>query len=686
VSLVIALDIGGTFTDLVAFDLAAGTVRQAKSSTTPFDLGVGIRNTLGKSDLKISDAETFVHGSTVAINTAIERTGADTVLLVTQGMRDVYQIGRGSRPESYNLFFNRPRPYVRRRATFEVTERLNAAGEVVTALDERGAREIVGRLRENGAKSVAVCFLHSWANPGHEAALGEIVGEEVPGVFCSLSHEILREYREYERMSTTVLNAYVGPKVSAYLEDLETLLESEGFDGQFLIMQSNGGSMSPGTAKRIPVATMESGPVGGIIAAAEISRPLGHANVIAFDMGGTTAKVSLVRDSTPDIAQGYFVGGAARGHPVMYPVVDIVEVGAGGGSIAWLDEVGALKVGPRSAGGHPGPVCYGQGGEAPTVTDANAVLGRLVADRFLGGEMPLDVEAARRAIDSQIAKPLGMTVEQAALGILRIAIAEMSLAVRSVSVGRGHDPRDFAMVAFGGAGPLHAAEIARELHIPSVIIPRLPGHFSAFGMLLADLRHDYVRTYYHPLEDSDFDEIEAIFDDLIAEGRAVLREEGVEDEAMEFQRTLDMRYIGQEFPIQTPIAGDTLAKRDTAILRQTFDAIHDRRFGHQAIDEPVEVVNLRLTATGRRRRVALPEIRGGGDEGLIGERPVIHNDAGQPVSAGIYDRERLAAGATLAGPASVVEYASTTVLLEGDSLTVMPGGELMIRIGGGAGT
>lgn len=682
-SLVIALDIGGTFTDLVAFDLAAGTVQQAKSSTTPYDLGVGIRNTLEKSDLAIAAAETFVHGSTVAINTAIERTGADTVLLVTMGMRDVYQIGRGSRPESYNLFFNRPRPYVLRRATFEIPERMAASGEVADTLDKEAAREIARRLAQRGVEAVAVCFIHSWANPSHEAEVGEILADSAPQAFRSLSHEILREYREYERMSTTVLNAYVGPKVSAYIEDLEALLASEGFAGRFLIMQSNGGSMSPATAKRIPVATMESGPVGGIIAAAEISGPLGYGNVIAFDMGGTTAKVSLVRDNQPDIAQGYFIGGPAEGHPVMYPVVDIVEVGAGGGSIAWLDEVGALKVGPKSAGGHPGPVCYGHGGEFPTVTDANAVLGRLVADRFLGGEMPLDVAAARGAIESQIAAPLGMTVEQAALGILRIAIAEMSLAVRSVSVGRGYDPRDFAMVAFGGAGPLHAAEIARELHIPSVIIPRLPGHFSAFGMLLADLRHDYVRTYYRDLGESDFDEIEAIFDDLIGEGRAVLRSEGVSDPDMSFQRHLDMRYIGQEFPIQTPVDEASLSARKTDLLRKAFDTIHDRRFGHQAIDEPVEIVNLRLTATGRRKRVSLPGFGSQGETALIGERLVIHDDPANPVSARIYEREALDVGASFAGPASVVEYASTTVLLEGDSLTVMPGGELMIQIGGG---
>jgi N-methylhydantoinase A len=397
-------------------------------------------------------------------------------------------------------------------------------------------------------------------------------------------------------------------------------------------------------------------------------------------MGGTTAKVSLVRDNKPDIAQGYFVGGYAGGHPVMYPVVDIVEVGAGGGSIAWIDEVGALKVGPKSAGGHPGPVCYGQGGEFPTVTDANAVLGRLVADRFLGGEMPLDVAAARDAIGTHISKPLSMTVEEAALGIVRIAVAEMSLAVRSVSVGRGHDPRDFAMVAYGGAGPLHATEIARELNIPTLVIPRVPGHFSALGMLLADLRHDYVRTYYRSLEGSDFDEIDAIFEELISDGVALLNSEGVDADAMTFQRFLDMRYVGQEFPIQTPIDAEDLALRDRDVLRKAFDAIHDRRFGHQAADEPVEIVNLRLTATGRRPRAQLPVISASSDTALIGERPIVYGDAAKPVPAPVYERDRLSVGATLSGPATVVEYASTTILFEGDALTVAPSGELVIGI------
>ena len=682
-SLFVALDIGGTFTDLVAFDLAGGAIRHAKSSTTPYDLSVGIRRTLEKSGLTIPAIDTFVHGSTVAINTAIERTGAKTALLVTEGMRDVYQIGRGNRPESYNLFFKRPTPYVLRRDTHEIIERLNAAGEVITALDADATAATARALGGGDIAAVAVCLIHSWANPAHEAEVGAALAREASGLFCSLSHEILREYREYERMSTTVLNAYVGPRVSRYLQDLETLLVEMGFDGQLLIMQSNGGSMSPAIARRIPVATMESGPVGGIIAAAEATRALGYRNVIAFDMGGTTAKVSLVQDNEPAIAQGYFVGGAASGHPVMYPVVDIVEVGAGGGSIAWIDEVGALKVGPRSAGGHPGPVCYGQGGTEPTVTDANVVLGRLVADHFLGGEMPLDAAAARAAIEEKIAKPLGLGVMEAALGIVRIAAAEMSLAVRSVSVGRGYDPRDFAMVAFGGAGPLHAGQIARELGIPTLIIPRVPGHFSALGMLLANLRHDYVRTYYKALDACDFTEIDTAFAAMIDEAKGVLAAEGVSADRMAFQRFLDMRYVGQEFPIQTPVTAEDIARGDAEALRAAFDRIHDRRYGHQAVNEPVEVVNLRLTATGAREKLSFPGITATVGGALIDRRPVVFNDPSKPVVSPIYDRDRLGAGETIVGPAAVVEYASTTVLFEGDRLKVAPSGELIIELGRG---
>ena len=684
-SLVVALDIGGTFTDLVAFDLSTGTVIQAKDSTTPYDLTVGIRKTLAKSGLPIGRVGTFVHGSTVAINTAIERTGAKTALIVTQGTRDVYQIGRGNRPESYNFLFKRPQPLVPRRRTFEIVERLDAEGEVIVELDSDGVRPVAERLKAEQVEATAVCLIHSWANPDHEVAVGALLKDLAPGLFHSLSHEILREYREYERISTTVLNAYVGPRVSRYLQDFENLLSEAGFLGQFLIMQSNGGAMSPETARRLPVATMESGPVGGIIAASETGRDLGVSNLIAFDMGGTTAKVSLVQDNEPVIAQGYFVGGEASGLPVMYPVIDIVEVGAGGGSIAWIDEIGALKVGPRSAGGHPGPVCYGLGGEAPTVTDANLILGRLGSDRFLGGEMRLDTNAARAAIQKNIASPLGVSPEEAALGIIKIAVAEMSLAVQSVSIGRGHDPRDFAMVAFGGAGPLHAAEIARELNIPKVIIPRVPGHFSALGMLLADLRHDFVRTYYKPLADSDFSVLQKIFSEMEASARELLLAEGMREDQISMHLYLDMRYAGQEFPIQTPISAQSITAGDMPSLRAAFDRIHERRFGHQAVHEDVEVVNCRLTGRGRRDRVQLPAVSVvETDGGLIGARDMIFEGwGGAARECPVFQREKLAAGKSIIGPAAVSEYASTTILHEGDVLTVAASGELVIDINRG---
>jgi len=465
------------------------------------------------------------------------------------------------------------------------------------------------------------------------------------------------------------------------LGDLENLLGEFGFTGRLLIMQSNGGTMTPETAKRVPVNMMESGPVGGIIAAAEVSGTLGYKNVLAFDMGGTTAKVSLVQNSEPSIAQGYYIGGLASGHPVMLPVVDIIEVGTGGGSIAWIDEVGALKVGPRSAGGHPGPVCYAQGGTAPTVTDANVILGRLSPSRFLGGEMPLDVEGAREAIRTTIAEPLDLSIEAAALGIIKIAVAEMSLAVRGVSVERGYDPRDFAMVGFGGAGPLHSAQIARELHVPTLIIPRVPGHFSALGMLMSDLRHDYVRTYYKSLADSDFDDIRRIFSGMVAEARELLLNEGTAADAMTFQHFLDIRYVGQEFPIQTPVEESAIASGDMAKIRAGFDEIHDRRYGHKATSEAVEIVNIRLTATGKRERSRFPELPPATTDALIAHRHVIFDDSLEGIECPIYDRERLGPGARISGPAVIQEYASTTVLFPGDEMQVAPSGEMIVTIG-----
>jgi N-methylhydantoinase A len=680
VTLDVGVDIGGTFTDLFAVDSESGRVFEAKSLTTPHDLSQGVFDCLAKASISAEAVGTLVHGSTVAINIAIERTGARSALVVTQGTRDVYAIGRGNRPDAYDPFFKRPQPLIPRSLTFEVAERKLAGGRTLTELAEEHAHDVARAVADSGVDAVAVCFLHSYADPEHEAIMGRVLREVLPDAHVSLSNEIVREYREYERMSTTALNAYIGPRAAEYLAQIEGGLAERNFTGRFLIMQSNGGVMSPETAKRTPVAMMESGPVGGVIASVHAGRAAGFDDVITFDMGGTTAKSSLIRGADPTIAHGYYIGGYSSGHPAMLPVVDIVEVGAGGGSIAWVDEVGSLKVGPRSAGADPGPISYGRGGTEPTVTDANVVLGRIGAASFLGGEMPLDEDAARTGIADRLGV-LGLDTVEAAIGIVRLAVANMVLAVRGVSVERGYDPRDFALMAQGGNGPLHALEIARELAIPTVVIPRLPAIFSAVGMLMADLRHDYVQTHYTALADADLPVLNDLFDELVGSGRRRLGSEAVAPEAMSFERSLDLRYAGQEFAL--PIAVDPAELRGDArdVIRARFDAAHEHRYGYATPEEDVEMVNLRVVAKGARERPTLPPGGGaGGADALLGHRPVWFGDPSSPADCAVYARERLAVGDVVTGPAVVEEHSSTTLLWPGDVATVAPGEELVVQV------
>ena len=676
----VAVDIGGTFTDLVAFDPDSGRVVQSKALTTHGDLPRGVWDCLRKAGVAPHAASTVVHGSTIAINIAIEQKGAKTALVVTRGTRDVYKIGRQNRPEAYNFNFKRPVPLVPRSRTFEANERLMATGAVLMPLTAEHAAEIVEAVRASEADAVAVCFLHSYADPLHEAAVGELLRAMLPHVYVSLSHEIVREYREYERTSTTVMNAYIGPETSAYVGSMDERLRADDFDGRFLIMQSNGGVMSPAKAKKLPVAMMESGPVGGVIAAARVGAALGFKNLISFDMGGTTAKTSLIKDNVVSVAQGYHIGGYASGHPVMFPVVDIVEVGAGGGSIAWIDEVGALKLGPQSAGSDPGPICYLRGGELPAVTDANVVLGRIGAASFLGGEMPLDIGAARRGLEATLCAPLKMNATEVAHGIVKIAVAKMSLAVRGVSVERGYDPRDFALVAIGGAGPLHAVEIARELQIPTVIVPNLPAHFSALGMLLADVRQDYVRTYYKRLVEADYAALAAIFAELLRDGHSTLDRAGVAAAARGFQYWLDLRYVGQEFWLQIPVTEEDIRNGDSAAIQRRFSEIHDQRFGHAALGEPLELVNLRLTAIGARPKIEFPKLPRSTVEARVGVRQIHLDDAARATACTVYRREKLTPAAEIEGPAVIEEYASTTVLFPGDKLRVADTGELIVTV------
>lgn len=681
----VAVDIGGTFTDLIGYDDNTGQVYHAKSPSTPSDLTVGIFNCLQKSGLSISDAINFVHGSTVAINTVIEMKGARTALVVTQGTRDVYKIGRGNRPEAYNIFFKRPFPLVPRHLTFEVEERLLASGEVLTPFNIAQARTVAEKIFKTEVEAVAVCFLHSWANPSHEVQMRNIMTATVPDAYVSLSHDILREYGEYERISTTVLNSYIGPRVSKYIDNLEQLLAGHDFAGSLLIMQSNGGVMSPATAKLTPVAMLESGPVGGFIAASRVGNALGFGNVIALDMGGTTAKTSLIKDAEPQLAHGYYIGGYARGHPMMLPVIDTVEIGAGGGSIAWVDDLGVLKVGPHSAGAEPGPICYVRGGTEPTITDANLLLGRLSPHDFLGGEMPLDVDRARDGIIERISSKLGLSEIEVALAITKIAVMNMSLAVRGISVERGYDPRDFGLVAFGGAGALHAVEVARELHIPTVIVPNYPGQFSALGMLIADIQHDYVQTYYKALGQADFSSVRTICDELIQLGRKTLTNENVPTEAMIFQRFLDIRYSGQEFSIPVPIPAEYIDRGDAEAIGKAFNEFHERRYGYHTPDQPMEIVNARISAVGKRKQLQLPTLAFNQMENpLIRKRKVYLDDSENAEECPIYSRAKLSPGDEVIGPAIIQEYACTTVLFPGDRATVTESGELVITIAEGS--
>jgi N-methylhydantoinase A len=571
-------------------------------------------------------------------------------------------------------------PLVSRDLRLEVDERLYASGEVLTPLDEASLDAAIAALKKAGVESVAVCLLHSYANAVHEKRLGELLHEKFPEAYVSLSHEILREFREYERTSTTVLNSYVGPLVRRYLVSLEKMLGAAGFCGTFRVMQSNGGVMSAETAKKMPVTMMESGPVAGVIATACLGESLGCRQIISFDMGGTTAKSSLIKDFHPEVTSSYYVGGYITGHPMMLPVVDIVEVGNGGGSIAWIDPAGGLKVGPQSAGAAPGPACYGKGGALPTVTDANLIAGRIDPEYFLGSGIRLQRDKAAAAIMDKVGKPLGLSLEEAALGILTIANFNMSLSVRAVSVEKGYDPRDCVLVPSGGGGALHAMAIARELAVPRVIIPPMPAHFSALGMLMADLKHDYVQTFVRELADISGVNVADGFAELEQSATETLREEGCAPAQMVLRRFLDMRYLGQEYTLPVPVTEDLRTLTDFGAIRARFDQLHQDHYGHSAPKEPVMIVNLRLSALGKfDNKLPLVSATDEAAGGERGRRPVIFDT--QPVDCPIYLRSGFKPGDRLTGPAVIEEVGATILVYPGDRMAVNAAGQLVIDVG-----
>lgn len=683
----LAADIGGTFTDIAVFDERSGALTFGKALSTPQHLVEGITAGVAKAGCDYASAGLFLHGSTIVINTILERTGAKTALLITEGFRDIYEIGRINRPDAYNLFFKRHVPLVERALRFEVRERILADAEIDKPLDEQEVAALGRQLEALGVEAAAILFLNCYANPAHEARAKAILERNHPDMFVSASHELSQEYREFERCSTVVANAYVGPKVRRYLGEIDAHMRAAGFRGSFLVVQSTGGLYEAEQAQRQCVRMLESGPAAGVIGTQALCRTLGLHNAIAFDMGGTTAKAGVIHNGEALTTGEALIGGYEQALPVQIAMMDIFEVGTGGGSIARIAD-GQLRVGPQSAGASPGPACYGLGGTEPTVTDANLVLGRLGADRFLGGEMRLDPDAATRALKTHIADPFGMDVVAAADGILRIAVTAMSHAVKAVTTQRGLDAGDFTLVAYGGAGPLHAVQVARELGIRRVIIPPAPGVFSAFGMLFSDLRYDYVRTWYTRLDEADFAEMENVYRALEDQGRAAVASTSVRPQRIAIKRAMDMRYVGQEHAVTVDLPMRVFAKKDRAAIKRHFDDMHCLRYGTAAPEERAEIVSLRTTVTGVMKKPPQQPIARGTSrppkEAFTGKRKVYfaaNGRAGRFLLTPTYQRANLKAGNRIAGPALVEEHGSTTVLLPRDAMTVDAYGNLVITVG-----
>jgi N-methylhydantoinase A len=664
----VAVDIGGTFTDLVSID-AAGQLRRAKADSTPGALEEAVLAVLARSGVNALDVGTFIHGSTVVINAITERRGARTALVTTRGFRDVLEITRANRPDLYNLRYQKPIPFVERHLRLEVTERLSYQGHVVTPLDMVDLEATAAALLELQVEAVAVAFLHAWVNPAHEEVAASYLRAALPEVKVVASSEVSRQWREYERTNTTVLSAYVQPVVATYLAALEQGVASIGIDAQLFAMQSAGGVCTFDQAVRTPITMLESGPVAGVAAAAALGRKMGLRHVLSLDIGGTTAKTSAIIDGVVPVNTLHYIEKtpAEAGYPLQVPVVDIVEIGTGGGSIAYVDEAGGLHVGPRSAGAVPGPACYDKGGLDVTITDANVLTGRLDPDYFLGGAVRLNVDPAQAALD-RLANALHVDGREAARGILRFAVAQMANALRLVTIRRGHDPRDFTLIASGGNGPLHATLLARELGITQVLIPPGPGHFSAFGMLEGSLSAQAVQTFIGSLDTIDLDAL------LTRVRSAAQRELGIAGAVA--RSYLELRYQGQEHTLEVPVAtaGDVRAQ-----LRASFDERSQREYAF-TLSAPLEVVSCRVELT-----VPTEEIPWTVDEDDTtthrprSERFVDFDQYGGVLATTILDRRSLRVGERVLGPAIVEEEASTTLVLPGQSVTCDEFANLVVR-------
>ena len=667
----VGVDVGGTFTDLVVYDDTTRRLEVLKTPSTPHDQSEGIFNGLGHVKLDARDIARFVHGTTVATNTALERNGARMAVLVTAGQRDVLIVGRGNRTVMYDIKARGPEPIVRRDHCIEVDERMGPDGRSIRALDEGRLAAALEVLRARKPEAVAVCFLHAYANPVHEQRAAELVRAALPDAAVSLSSEVLPEYREHERFITTALNAYVAPRMRRYLASLRRRLGQAGSPAQVSVMTSNGGVLPDSRIEALPVVSMLSGPAAGVTAACAVGAAAGFPNLIAYDMGGTSTDVCLIRNGAYGMASGGKVGAFA----VKVQQIDINSVGAGGGSIAALSDTGVLSVGPRSAGALPGPACYGRGGTEPTVTDANVALGRLGVDAALGGEIRLDRARAEAAVTG-LAGKLGLEVNAMAEGIIRIAVANMATAIKEVSVMRGLDPRDFALLAYGGAGPLHAVAIAEELGMGTVLVPPMPGNFSAFGLLIADLRRDFVATRVSPTARTEPAIVNAMLAQLAAAAHAELAEAGIEPARRRLEASLDMRYLGQAFELSVPVP---LEVAQMSEVEAAFRGVYADRYG-AAVDAPSEIVSYRLIGWGRMQRPELPKLDGAGRSpaaARIGARRLVVG--GAEADAAILAREAIPLDARIAGPAIIEEAGATTLLPPSWSARLEPSGSLVLE-------
>jgi N-methylhydantoinase A len=667
----VGIDIGGTFTDMLLVG-EDGAAVIGKTLTTPGDPSVAVENALGPvlKDGSVNSGErgTLIHGTTLVTNALIERKGAPTALLTTAGFRDAVEIGREHRYELYDLNLELPKPLVPRHLRFDVPERIAADGIVIEPLGEKFVRRLVGELRDKGIKAIGICYLNSFRNPAHEKRTAEIVAEIAPEIRVSISSEVVAEIREFQRTSTTLANVYVQERVSDYLARLQTRLDKIGFVGSFFVMLSSGGIATRETASRFPVRLLESGPAAGALAAAEAGTLAGHRDLLSFDMGGTTAKLCVIEDGQPAKTHEFEVDRVYRfrkgsGLPVRVPVIDMIEIGAGGGSIARIDSLGLLKVGPESSGADPGPVCYCQGGTLPTVTDADLMLGYLDPKYFLGGRMQLDIDGARKALAGLGAK-LKMTAEQVAWGIHQIVNENMANAARAHLGERGKDPRRLPMYAFGGAGPVHGYRVAEILRLPALISPFGAGVGSTFGLLAAPLAFDFVRSAYSRLDDLDWQFANGLLEAMAAEGRKVLESSGVSSAQINYQRTADMRYVGQGHEVSVSLPSDALSVRDAATITAEFERTYEMLYGRKGPDVPLEVINWRVVASGPRPEIniKLPRMTRKGGNAQKASRQAYFPERERYIDTPVFDRYALKPGMQFAGPAIVEERESTLII------------------------